>query len=123
MNTVMQNVLIEISKLVDGNIWMTRNLDWDLDSSKTYTNLDTDLGWNDNGWALGNNQKIWESPIYLGLFGGWCLGVVGGSVESWSFVVNNYEGAYGLYVSSDGNVFPDGDGSRSDGGVVRCVAR
>ena len=35
-----------ISKLADGNIWMTQNLDLDLDSSKTYTNEDTDLGWN-----------------------------------------------------------------------------
>ena len=35
-----------VSKLKDGNIWMTQNLDLDLDSSKTYTNLDTDLGWN-----------------------------------------------------------------------------
>ncbi|MBR3143783.1 hypothetical protein IKF12_01090 [Candidatus Saccharibacteria bacterium] len=35
-----------VAKLADGNIWMTQNLDLDLDSSKTYTNLDTDLGWN-----------------------------------------------------------------------------
>ncbi|MBR3353496.1 hypothetical protein IKG49_02800 [Candidatus Saccharibacteria bacterium] len=35
-----------VSKLADGNIWMTQNLDLDLDSSRTYTNEDTDLGWN-----------------------------------------------------------------------------
>ena len=35
-----------IVKLPDGNIWMTQNLDLDLDSSKTYTNKDTDIGWN-----------------------------------------------------------------------------
>ena len=40
-----------ISKLKDGNIWMTQNLDLDLDSSKTYTNLDTDLGWNGTSYT------------------------------------------------------------------------
>ena len=35
-----------VAKLKDGNIWMTQNLDLDLDSAKTYTNEDTDLGWN-----------------------------------------------------------------------------
>ncbi|MBR0430847.1 hypothetical protein IJJ05_00965 [Candidatus Saccharibacteria bacterium] len=35
-----------IAKLADGKVWMTQNLDLDLDSSITYTNLDTDLGWN-----------------------------------------------------------------------------
>ncbi|MBQ3432715.1 hypothetical protein IJG22_00215 [Candidatus Saccharibacteria bacterium] len=35
-----------VSKLADGNIWMTQDLDLDLDSTKTYTNEDTDLGWN-----------------------------------------------------------------------------
>ena len=35
-----------VAKLADGNIWMTQNLDLDLDSSRTYTNLDTDIGYN-----------------------------------------------------------------------------
>ena len=35
-----------VSKLADGKVWMTQNLDLDLNSSTTYTNLDTDLGWN-----------------------------------------------------------------------------
>ena len=35
-----------IAKLADGKVWMTQNLDLDIDSSKTYTNEDTDLGWN-----------------------------------------------------------------------------
>ena len=35
-----------IAKLADGKVWMTQNLDLDLDSSRTYTNEDTDLGWN-----------------------------------------------------------------------------
>ncbi len=40
-----------VSKLADGNVWMTQNLDLDLDSSKTYTNLDTDLGWNGTSYS------------------------------------------------------------------------
>ena len=36
----------KIAKLADGKVWMTQNLDLDLDSGTTYTNLDTDLGWN-----------------------------------------------------------------------------
>ncbi|MBQ3436546.1 hypothetical protein IJG26_01145 [Candidatus Saccharibacteria bacterium] len=35
-----------VAKLADGKVWMTQNLDLDLDSGTTYTNLDTDLGWN-----------------------------------------------------------------------------
>ena len=35
-----------IAKLADGNVWMTQNLDLDLDASMTYTNEDTDLGYN-----------------------------------------------------------------------------
>ena len=39
------NKLYYISKLQDGRCWMTQNLDLDLDSSKTLTHADTDLGW------------------------------------------------------------------------------
>ena len=35
-----------IAKLADGKVWMTQNLDLDLNSNTTYTNQDTDLGWN-----------------------------------------------------------------------------
>lgn len=33
------------TKLADNHCWMTQNLDLDLDSTKTYTHWDTDLGW------------------------------------------------------------------------------
>ena len=33
------------TKLADGHCWMTQNLDLDLDSNRTYTHWDTDLGW------------------------------------------------------------------------------
>ena len=45
-----------VAKLKDGNIWMTQNLDLDLDSNKTYTNLDTDLGWN----GVNYSDAVWS---------------------------------------------------------------
>ncbi len=36
-----------VTKLEDGNVWMTQNLDLDIDETKTYTHYDTDLGWDD----------------------------------------------------------------------------
>ena len=36
-----------VTKLADNNCWMTQNLDLDLDSNRTYTHWDTDLGWGD----------------------------------------------------------------------------
>ncbi len=39
-----------ISKLKDGNCWMTQNLDLDLDSSVALTSATTDLGWNGSGY-------------------------------------------------------------------------
>ena len=35
-----------IAKLADGNVWMTQNLDLDLVAGVTYTNEDTDIGYN-----------------------------------------------------------------------------
>ena len=40
------NKVYSVAKLKDGNCWMTQNLDLDLDSTRTYTNQDTDLGYN-----------------------------------------------------------------------------
>ena len=36
-----------ISKLADGKVWMTQNLDLDINENTTYTHADTDLGWSD----------------------------------------------------------------------------
>ena len=43
MMDVRDNKLYTAAKLADGNIWMTQDLDFDIDSSKTYTSKDTDL--------------------------------------------------------------------------------
>lgn len=40
-----------VAKLRDGNCWMTQNLDLDIDSTKTYTNENTDIGWNGFGYS------------------------------------------------------------------------
>ena len=92
---------------------------------KSFQHLIEQYGWNDSDWALGNDQKIWESPIYLGLSGFWygMLGYVGGDVGSWSSVARDEVGAYGLRVGSGGGVDPDYGSNRTIGNVVRCVAR
>ncbi len=40
------NKVYWVAKLADGNCWMTQNLDLDIDSTRTYTNEDTDIGYN-----------------------------------------------------------------------------
>ena len=42
-----------VAKLADGNVWMTQNLDLDLDADTTYTNLDTDIGYNTSTGTYG----------------------------------------------------------------------
>ncbi len=37
--------MYSISRLADGKVWMTQNLDLDLSTSVTLTHIDTDLGW------------------------------------------------------------------------------
>lgn len=37
-----------VARLADGNIWMTQNLDLDIDETKTYTHYGTDLGYTTN---------------------------------------------------------------------------
>lgn len=44
-----------IARLADGNIWMTQNLDLDIDENTTYTHKDTDLG-----WATGDETATWQ---------------------------------------------------------------
>ena len=47
-----------VTKLEDGNVWMTQNLDLDIDENTTYTHYDTDLGWTTN-----DPTAIWQ-PTY-----------------------------------------------------------
>ena len=92
---------------------------------KSFQYLIEQYGWNDSDWALGNDRKIWESPIYLGLSGYWygMLDYVGYYVYSWSSVANYESNAYLLNAYSGGYVYPDDYYYRYYGNVVRCVAR
>ncbi len=48
------------TKLADGHCWMTQNLDLDLDSNRTYTHYDTDLGWStENDYTI-NENATWK---------------------------------------------------------------
>ncbi len=47
------NKTYTIAKLADGNVWMTQNLDLDLDAETTYTNEDTDIGYNTSTGTYG----------------------------------------------------------------------
>ncbi len=50
-----------VSKLKDGNIWMTQNLDLDIDSSRTYTPADTDIptDWTPIESTLATGETNW----------------------------------------------------------------
>lgn len=48
----------KVAKLADDRVWMTQNLDLDIDSSKTYTNEDTDLGWNGTSYSTASWTPI-----------------------------------------------------------------
>ena len=41
-----------VTRLEDGNVWMTQNLDLDLVQNKTYIHADTDLGWSPNDFNV-----------------------------------------------------------------------
>ncbi|MBR3319011.1 hypothetical protein IKG06_00705 [Candidatus Saccharibacteria bacterium] len=57
--------LYTVARLADGHLWMTQNLDLDLDSTRTYTSADTDLPANAT-WTpststyASNNISAWE---------------------------------------------------------------
>ncbi len=50
-----------ITKLADGNIWMTQNLDLDIDSTKTYTPADTDIPANWTPVRSTTNSTTWDT--------------------------------------------------------------
>ena len=50
-----------ITKMADGNIWMTQNLDLDIDSTKTYTPADTDIPANWTPVRSTTNSTTWDT--------------------------------------------------------------
>ncbi len=55
-----------ISKLADGNIWMTQNLDLDLDANTTYTPADTDIpsDWKPSNSTYPEDSNAWVQNRY-----------------------------------------------------------
>lgn len=52
-----------VAKLKDGNLWMTQNLDHDIDSTKTYTPADTDIA---NNWTPSLSTYITSTITWIG---------------------------------------------------------
>ena len=82
-----------VTKLKDGNIWMTQNLDFDIDTTRTYTHNDTDLGWDPNSF---DSNATWKPDTTNGRYN---LPVNGTSVPGWSNQ-NNYP-----YSADPGDVY------------------
>ena len=64
-----------VTKLDDGNCWMTQNLDLDLTAGTTFTHSDTDLGWttSDAGatWTVGAGYSTIPWDPVAGKFTSW----------------------------------------------------
>ena len=82
-----------VTKLKDGHIWMTQNLDFDIDTTRTYTHNDTDLGWDPNSF---DSNTTWKPDTTNGKYN---LPVNGTSVPGWSNQ-NNYP-----YSADPGDVY------------------
>ena len=82
-----------VTRLADGNVWMTQNLDLDIDTTRTYTHNDTDLGWDTNNF---DTNATWTPDTTNGKYN---LPVNGTSVPGWSNR-NNYP-----YSADPGDVY------------------
>ena len=53
-----------VARLADGNLWMTQNLDHDIDSTKTYTPADTDIpaNWTPSTSTYATSNTTWNWP-------------------------------------------------------------
>ena len=91
-----------VTRLADGNIWMTQNLDFDIDTTRTYTHNDTDLGWGTNNF---DTNATWKPDTTNGKYN---LPVNGTSVPGWSNQ-NNYP-----YSADPGDVYYYTSNSTSD---------
>ena len=91
-----------VTRLADGNIWMTQNLDFDIDATRTYTHNDTDLGWDTNNF---DTNATWTPDTANGKYN---LPVNGTSVPGWSNQ-NNYP-----YSADPGDVYYYTSNSTSD---------
>ena len=91
-----------VTRLADGNVWMTQNLDFDIDTTRTYTHNDTDLGWDTNNF---DTNATWTPDTANGKYN---LPVSGTSVPNWSDQ-NTYP-----YSADPGDVYYYTSNSTSD---------
>ncbi len=75
---IRDNKLYYVTKLKDGHCWMTQNLDFDIDTTRTYTHNDTDLGWDTNNF---DTNATWTPDTTNGKYN---LPINGTSVSDWS---------------------------------------
>ncbi len=56
-----------VAKLKDGNVWMTQNLDLDLDTTKTFTPEDTDIpeNWTPSNSTYHSDRYIWSDESVI----------------------------------------------------------
>ena len=78
-----------VARLADGNIWMTQNLDLDIDENTIYTHKDTDLG-----WTTGDETATWQPAV-----GHSTIDFTGNTVDGW--VDSNTE----PYSANPGNTY------------------
>ncbi len=111
---IRDNKLYYVTKLKDGHCWMTQNLDFDIDTTRTYTHNDTDLGWNPNSF---DSNATWKPDTTNGRYN---LPVNGTSVPNWSNQ-NTYP-----YSADPGDVYYYTSNSTSDdikyNSLSECIA-
>ena len=95
-----------VAKLKDGNIWMTQNLDLDLNAGKTYTNLDTDLGWNGTSYSTASWTPV--RSTYSSNNKTWCEG------GTWNMEHGYCENNYTPESYDPGDLYWNGVGSEYD---------
>ncbi len=76
---IRDNKVYWATKLADNHCWMTQNLDLDLDSNRTYTHWDTDLG-----WTVMDEEAEWKPERST-------INFSGATVDGWA---NNYTRPY-----------------------------
>ena len=77
---IRDNKLYWVAKLDDGHCWMTQNLDFDVDTVKTYTHNDTDLGWDPNSFDA---NASWQPPSSLNPAAS-LVSIGGNSIKNWA---------------------------------------
>ena len=74
---IRDNKIYWVAKLKDGNCWMTQNLDLELDSTRTYTHWDTDLGWSTENGNSVDESATWQPERSTINF------TIGSAIPSW----------------------------------------